>query len=48
MSFEFADLFAGIGGFHAALSKHGGTSVFVSEIDQSARSVYARNWLEGD
>jgi DNA (cytosine-5)-methyltransferase 1 len=48
MSFEFADLFAGIGGFHAALTKHGGTSVFVSEIDQSARSVYARNWLQGD
>ena len=48
MSFEFADLFAGIGGFHAALSRHGGTSVFVSEIDQSARSVYASNWLQGD
>jgi DNA (cytosine-5)-methyltransferase 1 len=48
MSFEFADLFAGIGGFHAALTKHGGSSVFVSEIDQSARSVYANNWLDGD
>jgi len=48
MSFKFADLFAGIGGFHAALTKHGGKSVFVSEIDQSARNVYARNWLQGD
>ena len=48
MSFTFADLFAGIGGFHSALAKHGGQSVFVSEIDKSARSVYARNWLEGD
>jgi DNA (cytosine-5)-methyltransferase 1 len=48
MSFTFADLFAGIGGFHAALAKHGGESVFVSEIDQSARSVYARNWLGGN
>lgn len=47
MSFTFADLFAGIGGFHAALSKHGGESVFVSEIDDAARNVYARNWLEG-
>lgn len=47
MSFTFADLFAGIGGFHAALSKHGGESVFVSEIDGAARKVYAKNWLEG-
>jgi DNA (cytosine-5)-methyltransferase 1 len=48
MSFSFADLFAGIGGFHSALSKHGGKTVFVSEIDQSAREVYAKNWLKGD
>ena len=48
MSFTFADLFAGIGGFHAALTKHGGQSAFVSEIDKSARTVYAKNWLEGD
>jgi DNA (cytosine-5)-methyltransferase 1 len=47
MTFTFADLFAGIGGFHAALSKHGGESVFVSEIDDSARNVYAKNWLGG-
>lgn len=47
MSFTFADLFAGIGGFHAALSKHGGNSVFISEIDGPAREVYARNWLDG-
>ena len=48
MSFTFADLFAGIGGFHAALAKHGGESVFVSEIDKSARGVYAKNWLQGE
>jgi DNA (cytosine-5)-methyltransferase 1 len=48
MSFTFADLFAGIGGFHAALARHGGQSVFVSEIDDAARQVYARNWLGGE
>jgi DNA (cytosine-5)-methyltransferase 1 len=48
MSFTFADLFAGIGGFHAALAKHGGESVFVSEIDDSARKIYAENWLGGN
>jgi len=48
MSFTFADLFAGIGGFHAALAKHGGESIFVSEIDEHAHKVYAKNWLEDD
>lgn len=44
MSFTFADLFAGIGGFHAALSALGGECTFVSEIDQAASAVYSRNW----
>lgn len=48
MTFTFADLFAGIGGFHAALSKHGGESSFVSEIDEHAHKVYAKNWLGDD
>jgi DNA (cytosine-5)-methyltransferase 1 len=42
--FDFIDLFAGIGGFHAALSALGGECVFVSEIDKKAAGVYARNW----
>ena len=42
--FTFADLFAGIGGFHASLSAAGGQAVFVSEIDPSASAVYERNW----
>lgn len=44
MSFTFADLFAGIGGFHAALSALGGDCAFVSEIDENAVRVYERNW----
>jgi DNA (cytosine-5)-methyltransferase 1 len=48
MTFTFADLFAGIGGFHAALAKHGGETNFVSEIDDHAHRIYAKNWLNGD
>ncbi|HEV2891450.1 MAG TPA: DNA (cytosine-5-)-methyltransferase [Frankiaceae bacterium] len=44
MRFTFADLFAGIGGFHAALSALGGECRFVSELDGEAQAVYARNW----
>lgn len=45
MSFTFADLFAGIGGFHAALSPLGGECVFVSEWDKNAAETYSHNWL---
>lgn len=44
MSFTFVDLFAGIGGFHAALSAMGGECVYASEIDPRAAEVYRRNW----
>jgi DNA (cytosine-5)-methyltransferase 1 len=44
MSFRFVDLFAGIGGFHLAMSSLGGECVFASEIDPSAAAVYERNW----
>jgi len=44
MSFTFVDLFAGIGGFHAAMTDLGGECVFASEIDESARAIYERNW----
>lgn len=43
-SFRFVDLFAGIGGFHAALSAYGGKCVYAVEIDARAAEVYARNW----
>lgn len=44
MSFKYVDLFAGIGGFHAALSALGGTCEYASEIDESAARIYLRNW----
>jgi DNA (cytosine-5)-methyltransferase 1 len=46
MSFTFVDLFAGIGGFHAALSPMGGKCVFVSEWDKDAAKTYSENWLQ--
>jgi DNA (cytosine-5)-methyltransferase 1 len=44
MSFKYVDLFAGIGGFHAALSALGGVCEYASEIDESASRIYLRNW----
>lgn len=43
-SFKFVDLFAGIGGFHAALADMGGECVFACEIDKNAASIYELNW----
>jgi DNA (cytosine-5)-methyltransferase 1 len=42
--FTFVDLFAGIGGFHAALAGLGGRCLLASEIDPHASKVYERNW----
>jgi DNA (cytosine-5)-methyltransferase 1 len=44
--FTYADLFAGIGGFHAMLDHAGGRCVYVSEIDRDARNTYLRNWVD--
>lgn len=44
MAFSYVDLFAGIGGFHAALGAVGGECWFASEIDLMARRVYEANW----
>ena len=42
--FDFVDLFAGIGGFHAVLSIAGGTCVSAVENNQDAARVYENNW----
>lgn len=45
--FDYVDLFAGIGGFHAMLNHGGGRCVYVSEIDDAARGTYIANWVDG-
>ena len=48
---KFIDLFAGLGGFHLALSNLGHECVFASESDAVLRETYARNFSivpEGD
>jgi DNA (cytosine-5)-methyltransferase 1 len=44
VAFTFVDLFAGVGGFHAALSAFGGKCEYAVEVDKAAAEVYRRNW----
>jgi DNA (cytosine-5)-methyltransferase 1 len=45
-TFEFIDLFAGIGGFRMALQNLGGKCVFTSEWDKNAKVTYKANYGE--
>lgn len=42
--FRFIDLFAGIGGFHQAMTNLGGSCVLASEIDEHAIQTYMTNY----
>lgn len=41
---KFIDLFAGLGGFHLALSSLGHSCVFASELDEGLQDLYERNF----
>ena len=41
---KFIDLFAGLGGFHLALTALGHECVFASEIDDELRDIYSINF----
>lgn len=43
-NFTFVDLFAGIGGFHLAMSSLGGRCVFACDIDEDCRKTYEVNY----
>ena len=42
--FKFIDLFAGIGGFHQAMSQLGGKCVYAAEINPETAAIYKRNY----
>lgn len=42
--FDFVDYFAGVGGFHAALTGLGGRAVQACEIDPKPAAIYEHNW----
>jgi len=44
MPIKFADLFAGIGGFHAVGHAFGWSAAYACDIDENAREIYEHNW----
>ena len=45
---KFIDLFAGLGGFHIALTKLGCECVFASELKEDLRKLYVQNYPDMD
>lgn len=43
-SFRFVDIFAGLGGFHVALERLGGSCVLAAEIQPHLQSLYEKNF----
>lgn len=43
-NFRFVDLFAGLGGFHLALERLGGTCVYAAEWKENLRDLYETNF----
>lgn len=43
-TFRFIDLFAGLGGFHLALERLGGTCVFAAEWKKNLQDLYEKNF----
>ncbi len=43
-SFDFIDLFAGLGGFHVALRGLGGRGIFAAEWEPTLNELYAKNF----
>ena len=41
---KFIDLFSGLGGFHLALKRIGHTCVFASEINETLKNIYFKNF----
>ncbi len=41
---KFIDLFAGLGGFHQALSQRGAECVFAAELNPHLAALYEKNW----
>jgi DNA (cytosine-5)-methyltransferase 1 len=41
---RFVDIFAGLGGFHVAMKRLGHMCVFASEIDETLRDLYEKNF----